>query len=110
MTMMEDSKMCKIEYDRKAIMYSIYDIPHKLCNIFGNEISSNPDYHPIMLADPCVSSNAPLLGASGEPGRPCSILFPREGSRPLHKTTTCEIDTAKARLLIELFDLSCDPI
>ena len=29
--MMEDSKMSKIEYDLKAIMYSVYDIPHRLC-------------------------------------------------------------------------------
>ena len=35
------------------------------------KLSSNPDYHPIMQADPCVSSNAPSLGASGEPGHPC---------------------------------------
>ena len=41
MMIMEDSKMYKIEYDLKAVMYS--------------------------------------LGASGEPGHPCSILFSREG-------------------------------
>ena len=35
---MEDSKMSKIEYDLKAIMYSTYDTPHKLCNISGNWI------------------------------------------------------------------------
>ena len=33
---MEDSKMFKIEYDLKAIMYSTYDTPHQLCNISGN--------------------------------------------------------------------------
>ena len=36
----------------------------------GIEISSNPDYHPILHADPSVSSNAPSLGSSGEPGHP----------------------------------------
>ena len=30
---MEDSKLSKIEYDLKAIMYSVYDIPHRLCNM-----------------------------------------------------------------------------
>ena len=34
-----------------------------------------------MQTDPCISSNAPSLGASGEPGHPCSILFSREGGR-----------------------------
>ena len=33
---MEDSKMSKIEYDLKAMMYSAYDTPYKLCNINGN--------------------------------------------------------------------------
>ena len=33
---MEDSKVYKIENDLKAIMYSAYDTPHKLCNIRGN--------------------------------------------------------------------------
>ena len=33
---MKDSKMPKIEYDLKAIMYSAYDTPHKLCNRSGN--------------------------------------------------------------------------
>ena len=36
MMIMDDSKMSKIEYDFKAIMYSVYDIPHRLCNISGN--------------------------------------------------------------------------
>ena len=40
MMIIEDSKMSKIEYDLKAIMYSTYDIPHKLCNISGNQIMS----------------------------------------------------------------------
>ena len=43
------------------------------------KLSSNPDYNPTMQADPCVSSNAPSLGASAEPGHPCSILFSRKG-------------------------------
>ena len=33
---MEGSKMSKTEYDIKAMMYSAYDTPHKLCNISGN--------------------------------------------------------------------------
>ena len=62
--------MSKTEYDLKAIMYPAYDTPHKLCNIREIKISSNPDYRPVMQADPCVSSNAPALGSSGEPGHP----------------------------------------
>ena len=52
-------------------MYPTHGIPQKLCNISGGiTISSNPDYHPIMQADLCVSLNlnAPSLGSSGEPG------------------------------------------
>ena len=48
MIIMVGSKMSKTEYDLKAIMYPAYDTPHKLCNIRGIKISSNPDYHPIM--------------------------------------------------------------
>ena len=61
--------MSKTEYDLKAIMYSSYDTPHKLCNIWGIKLSGNPDYHPIMQADQCVSSNATSLGD------PCHALF-----------------------------------
>ena len=48
------------------------------------KLSGNPDYQPIMQADPCISSNAPSLGLSGELGprgrvTPCSILFSHEG-------------------------------
>ena len=38
-------------------------------------LSGNPDYHPIMQADPCVSSNAPSLGSCGEPGHPLLDFF-----------------------------------
>ena len=61
---MVGSKMSKIEYDLTAIMYPAYDTPHKLCNIRGIKISSNPDYHPIMQADPCVSSNGYQISCS----------------------------------------------
>ena len=37
MMIMEGSKMSTTEYDLKAIMYSAYDTPHKLCNISGNQ-------------------------------------------------------------------------
>ena len=40
------------------------------------KLSSNPDYHPIMQTDPCVSSNAPSLGARGEPGHPRLVPLP----------------------------------
>ena len=33
---MEGSKMSKTEYDLKAIIYSAYDTPHKLCDINEN--------------------------------------------------------------------------
>ena len=36
MMIMEGSNMSKAEYDLKALMYSAYDKPHKLCNISGN--------------------------------------------------------------------------
>ena len=36
MMIMEGSKMSKTEYDLKAIMYYVYDTPHKLYNISGN--------------------------------------------------------------------------
>ena len=49
--------MSQTEYDLKAIMYSAYDIPHKLYCKVEIKLSSNPDYHPKMQADPYVSSN-----------------------------------------------------
>ena len=64
-------------------MYPAYDTPHKICNIRGIQISSNPDYPPIMQANPCVSSNAPSLDSSGEPGHPrfdCCFLMRREAN------------------------------
>ena len=36
MMIMEDSELSKIEYDLKAMMYSVYDISQRLCNISGN--------------------------------------------------------------------------
>ena len=46
------------------------------------ELSGNPDYHPIMQADPCVSSKAPSLGSSGEPGHPLfDFVFSWGGSQ-----------------------------
>ena len=42
-------------------------------------LSGNPDYNPIMQADPFVSSNAPSLGSSGELGPPARFCFLREG-------------------------------
>ena len=50
MMIMEDSKLSKIEYDLKTIMYSVYDIPHRLCNISGSyrcKIQSRPIYFPM---------------------------------------------------------------
>ena len=43
---MECSKMSKTEYDLKAIMYSAYDTPHKLCNKGGNYIIQQPRLPP----------------------------------------------------------------
>ena len=70
MMLMRGSKMSKTEYDLKVIMYPAYDIPHKLCNIRGNWNIQQPDFHPILQADPCVSSNAPSLGSSEALGHP----------------------------------------
>ena len=36
MIIIHDSKMSETQYYPKAIMYSAYDMPHKLCNISGN--------------------------------------------------------------------------
>ena len=36
MMIMEGSNMSKTEYGLKAIIYSAYDKPHKLCNISRN--------------------------------------------------------------------------
>ena len=79
MMIMEGSNMSKKEYDFKAIMYSAYDKPHKLRNILAIKLSGYSDYHPIVQADPCVSSNAPSLGSSGGLGHPLLDLFFREG-------------------------------
>ena len=38
-------------------------------------LSGNPDNHPMVQADPCVSSNTPSLGSSGELGHPLFELF-----------------------------------
>ena len=43
------------------------------------KLSSNPDHHPIMQTDPCVSSNAPSLSASGEPSHPVRFCFLARG-------------------------------
>ena len=67
MMIMGGCKMSKTEYDLLAILYPAYGTPHKLCNIREIKISGNPYYHLIMQAEPCVSSNAPSLGSSGEP-------------------------------------------
>ena len=49
-------------------------------------IPSNPDYHPIMQTDPCISSNAPSLGSHGEPSHPLyDIVFSGGGvAVPVH--------------------------
>ena len=75
-------------------MYPAHDIPRAIyggrgegggC---GSIISSNPDYHPVMLADPWVSSNAPSLGSSGEPGDPFyDIVFSWGGERQFMRGT-----------------------
>ena len=57
-------------------------------------ISSNPDYHPIMQADPCVSSNTPSLGLSGEPGHP--FLFIGAG-QPLQRGEVRDTNLAWVR-------------
>ena len=36
MMIVEGRKMSQTEYDLKAIMYSAYDMPHKLYNTSGN--------------------------------------------------------------------------
>ena len=46
MMIMEGSKMFKTEYDLKAMMYSVYDTPHKLCNISGNKTIQQPGLPP----------------------------------------------------------------
>ena len=67
MMIMEGSEMSKTKYDLKAIC--ILPMTHTMNCVIQAEIrqSGNPDYHPIMQADPCVSSNAPSLDSSREP-------------------------------------------
>ena len=55
MMLMEGSKKAKTEYDLKAIMYSAHDTPINYAIYVEIRLSGNPDYHPIMQADPCVS-------------------------------------------------------
>ena len=76
---MENNKMSKIEYDLKAIMYSAYDTPHKLCNISGNKTIQQTILPPNNAGRPMRQFKCPSLGASGEPGHPCSVLFSRGG-------------------------------
>ena len=78
MMIMGSSKMSKTEYDFKAICILPMTYPKntKGGGGGGGTISSNPDYYPIMQTDPYVSSNAPSLGSSGEPGHPLyDIVF-----------------------------------
>ena len=56
------------------------------CAIYEEiKLSGNPDYPPIMLADPCVSPTAPLLGSSGEPEHP---LFGFVGEASVRRAQT----------------------
>ena len=64
------SKMSKTEYDFKAICILPMTYP-KNC--------AYPNYHPVIQADPCVSSNGPSLGSSGEAGHSLYVIFSREG-------------------------------
>ena len=62
MMIMGGSKMSKTEYHLKAIYILPMTYPQKLCNMRGITISRNPDYHPILQADPCISSNDTAYG------------------------------------------------
>ena len=53
---------------RAVTMWSSSSFTKTVCTI-----SSNPDYHPMMQADPCVSSKAPSLGSKWRTG---SALVP----------------------------------
>ena len=85
MMIMGGNKMSKTEYDFKAICILPMTYPKTVQYKEGITISSNPDYHPIMQAEPCVSSNAPSLGSSGEPGHPLYDIVFSWGGTPVHE-------------------------
>ena len=60
MMIMEGSKMSKTEYDLKAIMYSAYDTPNKLCNINGNYTIRQPKLPPNNAGRPMRQFKCPL--------------------------------------------------
>ena len=88
MMIMGGSKMSETEYDLKALCILPMTYPQNcVCVCGGITIPNHLDYHPIMQADPCVSSNAPSLGSSGELGHPLyDIVFSWGGRQFLRGT------------------------
>ena len=60
----------------------------KLCNIRRDNYIQQARLPPNMQADPCVNSNAPSLGSSGEPGHPLYDTVLSWGGTPVHKGYT----------------------
>ena len=88
MMIMGGSKMSKTEYDLKSICILPMTYPKTVQYKRGMTISSNPDYHPLMQADMCVSLNAPSLGSSGEPGHLLNGIIFSWGGTPAHEGYT----------------------
>ena len=62
--------MSKTEYDLKAIMYSAYDKPHKLCNISGNYTIRQPRLLPNNVGRPMGQFKCPLAWFKWRNGSP----------------------------------------
>ena len=72
------SKMSKTEYDLKAIMYSAYDKPHKLCNISENYTIRQPRLPPNNAGRPLRQFKCPLAWFKWRAGSPPVRFFFRE--------------------------------
>ena len=76
MMIMEGSNTSKKISDLKAIMYSAYDKPHKLCNISGNYTIRQPKLPPNNAGRPMRQFKSPPRLVQVESWvTPCSICF-----------------------------------
>ena len=62
--------MSKTEYGLKAIMYSAYDTPHKLCNISVNQTIQQPRLPPNNAGRPMRQFKCPLAWCKWRAGPP----------------------------------------
>ena len=76
------SKMYKIEYDLRAIMYPAYDKPHKQCNIRGNWNIQQPRLLPNNAGRPMRQFKSPHLAQVESRVTPSSIFVFSWGGKP----------------------------